>query len=118
MAGGEEIGLSACSHIVNSRRVKYNVSIMETGDMACMLYHEPLLMRRQDTIRMMQRPSMTPIVLDRMKYREKWWVIDIGGNNLRMMFFADFERGKIFVKHITTHAEYDRLTKYYREHKE
>ncbi|MFH4210200.1 type II toxin-antitoxin system HigB family toxin, partial [Acinetobacter baumannii] len=24
--------------------------------------------------------------LDRMKYREKWWVIDIGGNNLRMMF--------------------------------
>ncbi|HHS9865712.1 TPA: type II toxin-antitoxin system HigB family toxin, partial [Klebsiella variicola subsp. variicola] len=36
----------------------------------------------------------------------------------RMMFFADFERGKIFVKHITTHAEYDRLTKYYREHKE
>ena len=56
--------------------------------------------------------------LDRMKYREKWWVIDIGGNNLRMMFFADFERGKIFVKHITTHAEYDRLTKYYREHKE
>ena len=36
-------------------------------------------------------------------------VIDIGGNNLRMMFFADFERGKIFVKHITTHAEYDRF---------
>ncbi|ECI4151893.1 type II toxin-antitoxin system HigB family toxin [Klebsiella oxytoca] len=56
--------------------------------------------------------------LDRMKYRDKWWVIDIGGNNLRIMFFADYERGKIFVKHITTHAEYDRLTKYYREHKE
>ena len=56
--------------------------------------------------------------LDRMKKKKKWWVIDIGGNNLRMMFFADFERGKIFVKHITTHAEYDRLTKYYREHKE
>ncbi|EIP3952766.1 type II toxin-antitoxin system HigB family toxin [Salmonella enterica] len=56
--------------------------------------------------------------LDRMKYREKWWVIDIGGNNLRMMFFVDFERGKIFIKHIVTHAEYDRLTKFYREHKE
>ncbi len=102
-----------------------------------MLYHEPLLMRRQDTIRMMQcviddtyrvlkrvvakKPDELKryfTSLDRMKYREKWWVIDIGGNNLRMMFFADFERGKIFVKHITTHAEYDRLTKYYREHKE
>lgn len=56
--------------------------------------------------------------LDRMKYRAKWWVIDVGGNNLRMMFFADFERGKIFVKHISTHAEYDKLVKYYREHKE
>ncbi|EDT2962815.1 cytoplasmic protein [Salmonella enterica subsp. enterica] len=56
--------------------------------------------------------------LDRMKYREKWWIIDIGGNNLRMIFFADFERGKIFIKHIVTHSEYDKLIKYYREHKE
>ena len=47
--------------------------------------------------------------LDRMKYREKWWVIDVGGGNLRVMFFADFERGKIFIKHITTHAEYDKV---------
>ncbi|AIA69383.1 conserved hypothetical protein [Pectobacterium atrosepticum SCRI1043] len=56
--------------------------------------------------------------LDRMKYREKWWVIDIGGGHLRVMFFADFERGKIFIKHITSHAEYDRLTEYYRRNKE
>ncbi|ELM3722620.1 type II toxin-antitoxin system HigB family toxin [Edwardsiella piscicida] len=56
--------------------------------------------------------------LDRMRYREKWWVIDIGGGNLRVMFFADFERSKIFVKHIVTHAEYDKLTTYYRENKE
>ena len=55
--------------------------------------------------------------LDRMKYREKWWVIDISGNALRMMFFADFDRGKIFVKHITTHAEYDKLTDHYRRTK-
>ncbi|KHN50088.1 type II toxin-antitoxin system HigB family toxin [Pectobacterium fontis] len=56
--------------------------------------------------------------LDRMKYREKWWVIDIGGGHLRVMFFADFERGNIFIKHITSHAEYDRLTEYYRRNKE
>lgn len=55
--------------------------------------------------------------LDRMKYRDKWWVIDIGGNSLRVMFFADFERGKIFIKHISTHAEYDKLTDYYRRNK-
>ncbi|MFX2611935.1 type II toxin-antitoxin system HigB family toxin [Enterobacter mori] len=56
--------------------------------------------------------------LDRMKYREKWWVLDVGGNNLRVMFFAEFGRGKIFIKHIATHAEYDKLTKFYRENKE
>lgn len=56
--------------------------------------------------------------LDRMKYRAKWWVIDIGGSALRVMFFADFERGKIFIKHITTHAEYDKLTDFYRRNKE
>lgn len=53
--------------------------------------------------------------LDRMKYRAKWWVIDINGNHLRVMFFADFERGKIFIKHIFTHADYDKLLKKYRE---
>ncbi|WP_217480118.1 type II toxin-antitoxin system HigB family toxin [Enterobacter chuandaensis] len=56
--------------------------------------------------------------LDRMKYREKWWVIDVGGGHLRVMFFADFERGKIFIKHISTHAEYDKLTDLYRRTKE
>ncbi|MDU6390526.1 MAG: type II toxin-antitoxin system HigB family toxin, partial [Pantoea sp.] len=56
--------------------------------------------------------------LDRMKYRAKWWVIDVGGNHLRVMFFADFVAKRIFIKHIVTHAEYDRLVKHYRENKE
>lgn len=56
--------------------------------------------------------------LDRMKYLEKWWVIDVGGGHLRIIFFADFERGKIFIKHISTHAEYDKLTDLYRRTKE
>lgn len=56
--------------------------------------------------------------LDRMKYREKWWVLDVGGGNLRVMFFADFERGKIFIKHISSHAEYDKLTDFYRRNRE
>lgn len=45
-----------------------------------------------------------------MKYRVKWWVIDVGSGHLRVMFFADFERGKIFIKHISTYAEYGKLT--------
>ncbi|MBC3212367.1 type II toxin-antitoxin system HigB family toxin [Serratia fonticola] len=56
--------------------------------------------------------------LDNFKYRKKWWVIDVSGNTLRLMAFIDFEKQKIFVKHIVTHAEYDKLTKYYREHKQ
>nr|WP_113867680.1 type II toxin-antitoxin system HigB family toxin [Brenneria salicis]NMN92122.1 mRNA interferase HigB [Brenneria salicis ATCC 15712 = DSM 30166]RBP61112.1 mRNA interferase HigB [Brenneria salicis ATCC 15712 = DSM 30166]RLM29808.1 cytoplasmic protein [Brenneria salicis ATCC 15712 = DSM 30166] len=56
--------------------------------------------------------------LDNFKYRNKWWVIDIGGNNLRLIAFINFVSQCVFVKHIVTHAEYDKLTKYYREHKE
>lgn len=56
--------------------------------------------------------------LDKMKYRDKWWVINVGGNHLRVLFFADFESAKIFVKHIVTYAEYDKLIRHYRETKE
>ena len=52
--------------------------------------------------------------LDRMKYKAKWWVIDVGGNHLRILFFASFDTQKIFVKQIVTHAEYDRLLQQYR----
>lgn len=34
------------------------------------------------------------------------------------MFFADFEREKIFIKHISTHADYDEQMDYYRRTKE
>ena len=56
--------------------------------------------------------------LDNFKYRGKWWVIDVSGNTLRLIAFIDFEKQKFFVKHIVTHAEYDKLIKYYREHRE
>ncbi|MBE8595549.1 type II toxin-antitoxin system HigB family toxin [Xenorhabdus sp. BG5] len=56
--------------------------------------------------------------LDNFKYRNKWWVIDIGGNNLRMIAYINFVNQRFYVKHIITHAEYNKLTKRYRETKE
>ncbi|WP_240042246.1 type II toxin-antitoxin system HigB family toxin [Photorhabdus khanii] len=56
--------------------------------------------------------------LDNFKYRNKWWVIDIGGQNLRMIAYINFVNKRLYVKHIATHAEYDKLTKQYRETKE
>lgn len=56
--------------------------------------------------------------LDRMKYRSRWWVIDVGGNNLRIIFYADFDAGRLFIKHIVSHATYDKLMKKYREQPE
>jgi len=56
--------------------------------------------------------------LDNFKYRNKWWVIDVSGNKLRVIAYIDFRLQKVFVKHVVTHAEYNKLTKYYREHKE
>lgn len=51
--------------------------------------------------------------LDNFKYKDKWWVIDIGGNNLRLMAFIEFRDNRMYVKHIVKHAEYDKLCKKY-----
>lgn len=51
--------------------------------------------------------------LDNFKHKDKWWVIDIGGNNLRMIAFIEFCHCRLYVKHIVSHAEYDKLTKRY-----
>jgi len=52
--------------------------------------------------------------LDNFKYNDRWWVLDVGGNNLRVMAFVQFVNGRIFIKHIVNHAEYDKLTVKYR----
>ena len=52
--------------------------------------------------------------LDNFKYKDKWWIIDIGGNHLRLMAFIQFAQNRIYVKHILTHAEYDKLCEQYK----
>lgn len=56
--------------------------------------------------------------LDNFKYRDKWYVIDIGGNNLRMITFIEFRDNRMYVKHICSHAEYNKLCDKYRREKE
>ena len=51
--------------------------------------------------------------LDNFKYKKKWWVIDIGGNNLRLIAFIEFRDNRMYVKHIVNHSEYDKLCKRY-----
>lgn len=51
--------------------------------------------------------------LDNFKYKDKWWVIDIGGNTLRLIAFIEFRDNRMYVKHIVSHAEYDKLCKKY-----
>lgn len=51
--------------------------------------------------------------LDNFKLKDKWWVIDIGGNNLRLLAFIEFKDKRLFVKHIVNHAEYDKLCQRY-----
>jgi mRNA interferase HigB len=38
----------------------------------------------------------------------KFTVFDIGGNNFRLIAVIHFNRGKVFVRHVLTHAEYDK----------
>jgi len=49
--------------------------------------------------------------LDNFKTKDKWWIIDIGGNHLRLIAFIEFRDKRLFIKHIVTHAEYDKLCK-------
>ena len=56
--------------------------------------------------------------LDNYKYKDRWWVIDIGGNNLRLIAFIDFRFQLFFVKHIATHSEYDKLNEQYRKNRD
>jgi Uncharacterized protein conserved in bacteria len=35
-------------------------------------------------------------------------VFDIGGNKYRLIAVIHFNRGKLFVRHVLTHAEYDK----------
>ena len=51
--------------------------------------------------------------LDNFKYRDKWWVIDVGGSHLRVIAFIQFLHNRMYVKHILTHAEYDKVCKRY-----
>lgn len=55
--------------------------------------------------------------LDNFKYKDKWWVIDIGGNDLRLIAFIEFRDQRMYVKHIVTHADYDKLCDKYRRRK-
>lgn len=48
--------------------------------------------------------------LDNFKYRDKWWVINIAGNHLRLIAFISFSDNRIFVKHIVGHAAYEKLS--------
>ena len=52
--------------------------------------------------------------LDNFRFMDKWWIINIGGNQLRMIACILFHQNCMYVKHIVTHAEYDRLCERYR----
>ena len=51
--------------------------------------------------------------LDNFKYKDKWYVIDISGNNIRLMAFIEFRAGRMFVKHVVNHSDYDKLCEKY-----
>ena len=56
--------------------------------------------------------------LDNFKYQDKWWVFDVGGNNLRVIAFIQFVNKRMYIKHIVNHADYEKLTEKYRNSKD
>jgi mRNA interferase HigB len=39
---------------------------------------------------------------------DEWIVFNIGGNKYRLITSIHFNRGKLYVRHVLTHQEYDR----------
>lgn len=39
---------------------------------------------------------------------DDWIVFNVGGNKYRLVTSVHFNRGKVYVRHILTHQEYDR----------
>ena len=72
-------------------------------DLYRVLYRDSVRFESPDTMRRLF-PS-----LDNFKYEDKWWVLNIGGNHLRMIACILFSQNLVYVKHIVTHADYDRL---------
>ncbi|GAH00443.1 unnamed protein product [marine sediment metagenome] len=42
--------------------------------------------------------------LGNFKYEDKWWIVDIGGNKLRLIAFIQFMHNRMYVKHIFSHG--------------
>ena len=42
--------------------------------------------------------------LDNFKYKDKWWVLDVGGNHLRVITFIQSVNKRMYIKHIVSHA--------------
>jgi mRNA interferase HigB len=39
---------------------------------------------------------------------DQWIVFNVGGNHYRVITAIHFNRGKVYIRHVLTHAEYDR----------
>ena len=50
-------------------------------------------------------------------YVPPYVVFDLGGNNFRVISVIHFNRQKLYVREVLTHAEYDRWSKSYRSKK-
>lgn len=101
-------------HVIS--RKPFNEAIKRFPNCAIALAH---LLRSLEKERFNSPNEMIKVIksLDNFRYRDKWWVINVSGNKLRLITYINFEVQKVFVKHIVTHAEYEQLTKYYRETK-
>ncbi len=41
-------------------------------------------------------------LLNNFKYKDKWWIIDIDDNRLRLMAVIEFRDNRMYIKHIVT----------------
>lgn len=50
-------------------------------------------------------------------YAKPFTIFDVGGNNFRVIVNIHYDRQKVFIRYVLTHAEYDGWCKKYRSNK-
>jgi len=50
-------------------------------------------------------------------YAKPFTIFDVGGNNFRVIVIIHYDRQKVFIRYVLTHAEYDGWCKKYRSNK-
>ena len=88
-------------HVISKKKLREFWSRYPTSETPLRAWHKTATTADWKTFDDVRRTFRT---VDR--YRQ-FLIFNIGGNKFRLIVVAHFDRGRIYVRHVLTHSEYD-----------